>query len=109
MFCLVYLSVLQWTAVARDDGSQADRDVEVLDSFVISQEPESPEALFKRSYVTLPRQRLVHSLRQTGRAVHHLTSNLAICSSLTGPDCLYGPVSANPNDGELRMHSNVLL
>lgn len=92
--------------MASDQGSQAGVDVEVLDSSEISHEPESPEAMFKRSYVTLPRQRLVYSLRQTGRSVHHLTSNLAICSSLTGPDCLYGPVSAKPNDGELQMHRN---
>jgi hypothetical protein len=85
------------SALAEEQGLLAEANDAFEEPVIRSSEP--PESLFQRSYLVLPRQRLTYYQRQAGKAVYLLGTESALCSSLTGPDCLYRPVLANPNDG----------
>jgi hypothetical protein len=99
--CLLLFAVLrlQWSAAEEDQGLSVHGSNENEGPVIPESDP--PEAMFKRSYLILPQQRLVHSQRQSGKDAYHLSPASALCSSLTGPDCLYRAVMADPNHGML--------
>lgn len=99
LFYLVFFVSIEWSAWAEGEDIRA-RGNGVLEGPVIGS-PQTPDAMFRRSYIVLPRQRLTFHQRQAGKAVYSLGTKSALCSSLTGPDCLYRPVLANPNDGTI--------